>query len=76
MNATFSNQIYSLNITSSSLGCNEQGQIDLTIEMITNENMTIQTQIAQVLENTTTSLGYELVSVGKCDNLTGKYLLI
>ncbi|CAF1457750.1 unnamed protein product, partial [Adineta ricciae] len=68
-NATFGYS-YNLTITNSSLGCDVTGHIDVTLDLRTSDNITIQNNAFEVLTNVTSNLNLNLYSVGKCKNIT------
>ncbi|CAF5159979.1 unnamed protein product, partial [Rotaria sp. Silwood1] len=52
--------------------CDESGQQDLLFDIQTDDNITLQNDVFEILENITTNLNLALYTVGKCNNKTGK----
>ena len=52
--------------------CDESGHIDIVLDFKTDDNITIQNHVFEVLENITESLRVNLYTVGKCSNKTSK----
>ncbi|CAF1151520.1 unnamed protein product [Rotaria sp. Silwood1] len=68
-NETFKSP-YNITIRNNTANCDESGQQDLLFDIQTDDNITLQNDVFEILENITTNLNLALYTVGKCNNKT------